>query len=152
MSTRTISLEPVLIHSPAETVWEILTDLDGYPDWNPFTPCVESTLRIGAPVTLHIRRGKSASPMTFILEVLDPPREIAWRLPKIVHKAVFNAYRTQRITPVDEQSCTYETSDTFDGWLAGPLYDRQIEWVLKNFNRLATALKERAEKRYAEQC
>ncbi|UCE85470.1 MAG: SRPBCC family protein, partial [Deltaproteobacteria bacterium] len=43
------------IDAPIERVWRILTDLDRYADWNPFTPRVESTLRIGAPVHLYVR-------------------------------------------------------------------------------------------------
>ena len=151
MATHTIALEPYPINAPAETVWHVLTDLARYPDWNPFTPRVDSSLEIGEPVTLHVKRGDSTSEMNFVLEVFDPPCEIAWSLPKMLHKAVFNAYRTQKVVPVDAQSCTYQTSDTFHGWLAGPLYNRQNEWVLKNFNRLAAALKERAEAQYADE-
>ena len=151
MAAHTISLEPYRIAAPAETVWEILTDLEHYPNWNPFTPRVESSLVVGEPVTLYVQRGKSQMKMRFVLEVLDPPREIAWRLPKMLHKAVFSAYRTQKITPVDAASCTYETSDTFSGWIAGRLYRSQSTSVLKNFNRLAAALKERAEAKHATQ-
>lgn len=151
MATHTISLDPYRINAPAETVWHVLTDLERYPDWNPFTPRVDSSLEIGKPVTLHVKRGDSTSSMNFVLEVFDPPSEIAWSLPKMLHKAVFNAYRTQKVVPIDTDSCTYETSDTFDGWLAGPLYKRQNEWVLKNFNRLAAALKDRAEAQYADE-
>lgn len=148
MSTHTITIEPVLINAPAETVWEVLTDLAGYPDWNPFTVRAESSLRLGEPVDLYIPRGKSMMKQSFVLEVFDPPSEIAWRLPKMLHKAIFNAYRTQKVVPVDAGRCTYQTSDTFDGWIAGKLYSSQGDWVRKNFNKLAAALKERAEARY----
>jgi len=151
MATHTIALEPYPINAPAETVWTVLTDLKHYPDWNPFTPRIESSLEIGEPVTLHVKRGDSLSKMSFALEVFDPPHEIAWRLPKILHKAIFSAYRTQKVVPVDAESCTYQTSDTFDGWLARTLYNKQNEWVLKNFNRLAAALKERSEAQFADE-
>lgn len=150
MPTHTIAIEPVLINAPAETVWAVLTDFGSYPDWNPFTVRAESSLEIGEPVDLYIPRGKSLMKQSFVLEVLDPPREIAWRLPKMLHKAVFNAYRTQKVMPVDAERCTYQTSDTFDGWIAGKLYSSQGDWVRKNFNKLAAALKERSEARHAE--
>ena len=149
MGEHTISIEPVLINAPAETVWEVLTDFAKYPDWNPFTVRAESSLEIGAPVDLYIPRGKSMMKQSFVLEVFDPPREIAWRLPKMLHKSVFNAYRTQKVVPVDAERCTYQTSDTFDGWIAGKLYSSQGDWVRRNFNKLATALKERCEAQYA---
>jgi len=129
----------------------VQTDFASYPDWNPFTVRAESSLEIGEPVALYIPRGGSVMKQTFVLEVFDPPGEIAWRLPKMLHKAVFNAYRTQKIVPVDGERCTYQTSDTFDGWIAGKLYSSQGDWVRKNFNKLAAALKERSESRHASQ-
>ena len=45
----------VEIDAPIERVWKILTDTDGYDAWNPFTPQVETTLRIGDPVHLRVR-------------------------------------------------------------------------------------------------
>ena len=150
MSSHTISIEPVTINAPADLVWRVLTDFEQYPAWNPFTVRAESSLQPGEPVVLYIPRGKSMMKQTFVLEIFDPPREIAWRLPKILHKAIFNAYRTQQIEALDETSCTYLTRDTFDGWIAGKLYQSQGAWVAKNFEKLAAALKARAEKLAAE--
>ena len=151
MSTHTISIKPIKINAPAEVVWRVLTDFERYPDWNPFTVRAKSTLRIGEPVILYIPRGKSMMKQTFVLEVFDPPNEIAWRLPKMLHTEVFNAYRTQKITPMDTGACTYQTSDTFDGWIAGKLFKSQSDWVRKNFGKLASALKERSEAQFADQ-
>ncbi|MDH3336214.1 MAG: SRPBCC domain-containing protein [Gammaproteobacteria bacterium] len=149
MSTHTITLQPVVINAPADIVWDILTDLDGYPEWNPFTVRAESTLEIGSGVDLYIPRGDKLMKQSFVLEIFNPPREVAWRLPKMLHKSVFNAYRTQKVTPIDDHRCSYQTSDTFDGWIAGKLYRSQGGWVLKNFNRLAEALKQRSEARFS---
>ena len=105
---------------------------------------------VGEPVDLYIPRGEKLMKQSFVLEVFDPPHEVAWRLPKMLHKAVFNAYRTQKVVPVDEDRCTYQTADTFDGWIAGKLYSSQGNWVRRNFGKLATALKERAEAQHAD--
>lgn len=145
MANHTITLDPVEIDAPADVVWEILADIERYPEWNPFTPQIDSTLEIGEPVTLHIKRGDDTSPMTFVLEVLDPPREIAWRLPKKLLSPLFSAYRTQRVEALGDARCSYTTSDTFSGLIAGPLYRNQSGWVHRNFEKLAAALKERAE-------
>ena len=36
------------IDAPAERIFDILTDLPAYAEWNPFTPRVESTLRLAS--------------------------------------------------------------------------------------------------------
>jgi hypothetical protein len=35
------------IQSTAESVWEVLIDLDKYPDWNPLLCCAEGKLGVG---------------------------------------------------------------------------------------------------------
>jgi len=40
------------IDAPAERIFDTLTDLGAYPEWNPFTVGVESMLRLAADVVL----------------------------------------------------------------------------------------------------
>lgn len=147
MAKHTISIEPVSINAPAELVWQVLTNLSSYPDWNPFPVKAESSLKLGEPVVLHIPQGRAGKLMRqkFILEIFDAPKKIAWRLPKMGHKLIFSAYREQTITALNETSCTYTTSDTFAGLIAGKIYKSQGKWVEKNFIKMAEALKIRSE-------
>lgn len=152
MAKHVISIKPIRINAPAELVWKVLTDFSAYPDWNPFSVKAHSTLVLGEPVNLYIARGRSEKLMrqSFVLEILEPPRKIAWRLPKMGHKLLFNAYREQTINPSSETSCTYSTSDTFAGLIAGKIYKAQGQWVEKNFNKMAQALKLRCESEFAD--
>ena len=52
MTTLTTSID---IDAPIEKVWSILTDFEGYSEWNQFTPSVETSGRIGEPVHLQVR-------------------------------------------------------------------------------------------------
>lgn len=150
MSEYRISIEPVAIHAPAQVTWGILADLPKYPEWNPFTVQVISTLNMGEPVIVAIALGhKRVMRQQFTLEVFEPPYRIAWRLPKIGHRLIFSAYREQQITPISDDHCTYSTCDSFTGWLAGAIYGMQGAWVERNFQSMATALKARAEAMFA---
>jgi uncharacterized protein YndB with AHSA1/START domain len=40
------------IAASAGTVWEILTDFERYPEWNPSLPSIDGELRAGSPVAL----------------------------------------------------------------------------------------------------
>ncbi|MFT5607153.1 MAG: hypothetical protein ACI9LY_001971 [Arenicella sp.] len=148
MAKHTISIAAVNINAPSELVWQVLTDFSAYPDWNPFPVKAESTLVLGEPIVLTIPQGRSGKLMkqTFVLEVCQAPNKIAWRLPKIGHKLLFNAYREQTIVATSETSCAYSTSDTFAGLVAGKIYKAQGKWVEKNFVKMAEALKLRCEK------
>jgi len=147
MGERTLKLDPITIDAPAEVAWNILTDLENYPDWNPFTVRADSNLVIGEPVVLHIPRGGKITKQTMVLEILEPPRVIAWRMPKLLHRSILSAYRVQTITSLNENQCTYDTSDTFSGLAAGAIAKATGDWVEDNFAKLGAALKERAEQR-----
>ncbi len=41
----------VEIDAPVERVWEIMTDFEAFPDWNPFIKKMRGDLEVGA--TLH---------------------------------------------------------------------------------------------------
>jgi len=47
--------ETVEVAAPAARVWEVVTDLARYPDWNPFVVACESTLSVGAPIAMRVR-------------------------------------------------------------------------------------------------
>ncbi len=147
MAKHTISIPEIELNAPAELVWSVLTDLPAYAEWNPFPVKAESSLVVGEPVVLFIPQGKSGklSKQEFVLEVFDAPNLIAWRLPKLGHKFLFNAYREQTIKALDEDTCTYTTSDTFAGLMAGKIYQSQSKWVEKSFVKMANALKQRSE-------
>lgn len=149
MAAHTIAIEPVEIDAPAEVAWQVLTDLEAYPEWNPFTVRARSSLVVGEPVHLYIPMGKAGKLMkqSFVLEVFDPPQKLAWRLPKLIHKKVMTAYREQTIESLGPDRCTYTTADTFEGWLAGRVFKSRGDWVRRNFVELAAALKVRAEGR-----
>ena len=146
MASYPIQIDPVLIEAPAAIVWGILTDFPRYPEWNQFTPRVESNLEIGGPVSLYVvlKNGKLTR-QNLRLDVFEPPKCIAWSLPKMIHPWLLRAYREQQVRAVSETSCEYSTCDTFSGWIAGLVYRSQKDWVAQSFAVMAAALKERAE-------
>ena len=70
------------IDAPASLVWEVLTDLERYPQWNPFCPRIESTLKLGDPVHMHISvPGTSETqPVSETLVACEPQRLLSWEM------------------------------------------------------------------------
>ena len=108
----------VEIDAPAEQVWAILSDLDRYADWNPFTPKIETTRVVGEPVVLHV--SFDAAPPIRQVEILRrwaPGEELRWGM-TIGPAWLFRAERTQRVEVLSEARCRYVTEDAFAGLLS----------------------------------
>jgi hypothetical protein len=46
------------VAAPAEVVWQVLTDLPRYPDWNPFQRRCRGSLEPGSPIAMQARLGR----------------------------------------------------------------------------------------------
>jgi uncharacterized protein YndB with AHSA1/START domain len=135
------------IAAPAELVWAVLVDLERYPQWNPFTVKVESSLRLGEPVNLYLPDPSRPGELLRVVEQLAdfaPPRLLAWEM----HATADNhdaARREQHIEATGPASCRYYTTDLFLGPTAPSVMENHGPWVKQGFDAIALALKNRAE-------
>lgn len=75
---RTI-LTHIDIDAPETVVWDLLTDLPAYPDWNPHVTNAVGDLRPGGTLDIRVRReGVRDRDMTVTVADLDPGRRLAW--------------------------------------------------------------------------
>lgn len=146
-----IESETVEIAAPAEFVWEVLVDYPRYPEWNPYTVAVETTLEIGEPIDLTLPN-PDGSPGTFVnreyVRVVEPPHHLRYDTGDEL-QGVF-AVRDQWIEALGPERCTYRTTDTFSGEHASLVIDANGDWVKEGFDAVAHALKERAERLWAD--
>ena len=133
------------IDAPAERIFDILTDLPAYAEWNPFTPRVESTLRLGDPVHLYVRlRGSRLSHRVEYVSRNQKPSHLCWGA-TIGAPFLLRAERCQTLTRIDERRTRFVNEDVLRGWLA-PLVMRAFGRDLqRGFESVASALKKRAE-------
>jgi len=141
----------VEINAPASVVWDILIDMEKYPEWNPFCVECESTLEMGAPVKMKLKSYVNAGPEFFenteFVCAKIPEKLISWELPHY-DAWPYPARRDQIIESTGDNSCRYHSTDAFLGpdgihvmRFAGP-------WVKQAFDDTADALKVRAEAMY----
>ena len=143
--THTVVSHTVEINAPRELVWEILEDLAQYPQWNPFTVKVEGTLKVGNAIDLHVKMPKRGDRIqTEIVKKIDAPRSLSWGMTLGI-SPLLSALREQRLESITNDRCSYSTSDRFSGLLSPLVYFLFYEDVHGGFNRVAYALKERAE-------
>jgi uncharacterized protein YndB with AHSA1/START domain len=68
-----------LIASSAERVWDVLVDLPGYTDWNPWLRHAEGQVRVGGVVWVRVRLGEKDLRAKHIVLVVDRPDHLCWR-------------------------------------------------------------------------
>lgn len=146
--------EIVDIDAPARIVWQILTDMPRYNEWNPFCIRAISTLEMGAAVEMTL--WSYAVPGTLVpnLEYVcakDEEQMLSWELP---HSDFwpYPARRDQVIEKTGDNSCRYISTDAFLGANGIHVFNFAGPWVKRAFDDSARALKARAEMMYrAEQ-
>jgi hypothetical protein len=80
---------------------------------------------------------------------VEPCHTIVWSMENKPGDPV-HADRTQRIIPIDEKSCRYESIDEFSGELVPQMMELMAEAVERGFNACAAGLKARAEALYEQ--
>ena len=143
---RKIESVTVDINAPASKVWDVLVDLDSYPEWNPYTVQIDADLsQLGSDVGLHVQMNpKETMLVVEKLKVNDQEKQLSWGK-QTLHPALLDAQRDQVLTVIDENTTRYVTVDVLEGLLAPlmmALYGKDIK---KGFDAVALALKARCE-------
>jgi uncharacterized protein YndB with AHSA1/START domain len=139
------------IAAPADFVWSILIDLARYPQWNPYTVKVESSLQLGEAVNLFLPDPRRPAELLHVIEYLadiEPHRLLAWEMYANADNPDA-ARREQLIERTGANSCRYHTTDQFLGATADKVMANHGPWVQQGFDAVAVALKVRAESLYA---
>lgn len=149
MFSHVIRSDTVEIEAPIELVWDVLTDVARYREWNPFTTCGDSGLKVGLPVHLDVKLGLYRRKQTEWVRDLEPPNLLSWGM-HMGAPFLLDSLREQRLTALSETRCTYHSTDALEGWLTPLAVISFGAIVRRGFNDVGNALKQRAEARYAE--
>ena len=137
------------IDADPELVWQVLTDLAAYPEWNPFILRAEGRVQIGARLILRMRPvgGRAATFRPTVVEA-DEPTQVRWRgrlgLPKVL-----DADHEFRIEALPDGRSRLTQDEHFSGVLV-PFVAASLERrTLPAFAAMNAALRERAEEAVA---
>ncbi len=140
----------VEIEAPQQLVWDVLTDYARYPEWNPYTVRVETTLEIDGVIDLYLpdpaKPGETFLNREYI-RVIDAPHYLRYDTAEEI--TGMHAVREQWVTDLDGGRSSYRTTDLFSGEIAGWVHEQQSAWVKAGFDSVAHALKARAESLHA---
>lgn len=134
------------VEASAERVWEILTDFDSFPDWNPFIPRAIGVVQEEEELEVHIRPPGSKG-MTFKPKVIfmRPPQELRW-LGRLWVPGIFDGEHFFIIEPTSTNRLRFVHGENFRGILVPFL---SLMGVFKDIERgfvaMNLAIKARAE-------
>jgi hypothetical protein len=136
----------ILIDSSAKRVWELITDFEDFPGWNPFIRRATGEIKMGARLEVFIQPS-GARGMTFHPKVLkvDPNHELRW-LGRLYLPWLFDGEHAFIIEPSKEDSVRFIQSEKFTGLLV-PFTRGLLRDTQRGFEEMNMALKQRAEQR-----
>ena len=133
------------IDAAPETVWDILTDLARYPDWNPFIVSAEGQVAVGERLTNRMAPpgGRAMTFKPTVTEV-DPGRSFEW-LGRLFLPGVFDGRHRFQLEPTTDGGTRFVHSEQLIGVLVRPMR-RSLDTTTKaGFEAMNQAIKVRAE-------
>ena len=148
-----------VIEAPIALVWEVMLDIERYPEWNPFVVRIEARrhrpVEVGDPVLLHVRwhTGGHTTSSERVTRIEGPDQHDGRRaLLEYQYRGAFygpglvRGRRQQELTRIDEAVTSYATVEHLRGALA---WAAPMGRIRDGFARHAAALKDRAEALHA---
>jgi hypothetical protein len=138
--------DAIVINAPVEQVWEVFSDTDSYPEWNPFITSFQGKLGQSEKVLVKMDMGPFVMPITPVLTVVQPPNELSW----VVEQGssfLYNVERHFRLDPLNGSRTHFVQSETASGFLSPLISAFLFVPVVKGYRALNQALKARVEER-----
>ena len=134
------------VAAPADVIWNILADLDGWTAWNPLYPRAEGRLLIDAKLSLDMKLDGEAL-QKVEGQVIDwvPNAQIHWREKGLLTSAT----RYLEIEKLTDEGCIFSNGVMVDG-LAARFVSKSHRFALRaGFTAMGEAMKAAAEAAYA---
>lgn len=132
------------IDASPETIWSILANPDGYPDWDPAMDHIEGRLALGETVQFYTKFSPQAFPVK--VTAFEPGRKMV--LTGGMPLGLFKSERTHTLAPTRDGQTAFHTKEIFSGPLL-PVFGKNLPDLTENFKGFAAALKKRAEEQAA---
>ena len=129
------------IEASPETIWTILTDAAGYPEWDPGVDRIEGRIAPGEKITAFTNLSPGRAFPVKVSEFV-PGQRMTWTggMPL----GLFKGERTFTLVLQDHSAVEFTVREVFSGPLL-PLIGRSIPDLTSSFEQFAAGLKKRAE-------
>jgi hypothetical protein len=135
----------IVINANKEKVWDILTNFENYPQWNPFIKEIKGTLEVGNRLqNTMLNEGKKFTFKPKVLKVI-PYQYFDW-IGHLFIKGLFDGHHYFELEETGPGQVKLSHGEHFSGILSGPLLKKIGESTRNNFVKMNQAIKELAER------
>ena len=139
----------ISIKAPPAVVWEVLTDLPRYGEWNPFCLECASTLRPGDEIHMKVNLMGKPQDVHEVMEELVPGKRFAYHM-KPYPAGALASLRSHDLEAAGAGSTRYRSYFELRGWMKGlvvALFGTKLD---QGFTAMTEAVGKRAEQLWAQ--
>lgn len=134
----------IVINASRERVWQILTDFERYPEWNPFILSIKGQLAVGNRLENTLSSKGKAFRFKPRVVAVAPNQYFAWRGSLFV-KGLFDGHHFFQLESLGPNQVNLVHGEQFSGLLSGSILKKIGDDTRNNFIAMNQALKQRAE-------
>ena len=132
------------VNAPATALWEVLTDLPRYGEWNPFCLTARSSLKPGETIEMTVQLTAKPQQVVEWIKEFVPGRRFAYSM-KAIPLGALSSLRSHDVEPLANGRARYRSYFQLKGWmmpLVRALYGPNLNL---GFSAMTDAVGQRAE-------
>jgi hypothetical protein len=135
----------IVIDATPERIWQVLTDFEEHPRWNPFIQSIEGEKVPGRNITVSIKPPGSKG-MVFrpVILKFNSGKEFRWK-GKLGITGIFDGEHYFILEPISDSQTRFIHGEQFSGILVN-LMGKTLEKTREGFTLMNEALKQESEK------
>jgi hypothetical protein len=132
------------VRTPAEAIWPMIEDIQGWPGWNPIYRKVDGKIAFDTQLTLEVTL-PGDQPRVIKPVVVDwtPNEQIIWKLS--MFGGLLRSTRYLEIETLDNGNCIFSNGEIFEGPLMGLISKAQRKAIKAGFTQFGEIVRDRAE-------
>jgi uncharacterized protein YndB with AHSA1/START domain len=132
------------VNAPATAVWQAITDLPRYGEWNPFCLAARSTLKPGETIEMTVQLTSKPQKVVEWMKEFVPGLRFAYSM-KPIPLGALSSLRSHEVEPLGNGRARYRSYFELKGWmmpLVRALYGPNLE---RGFGSMTEAVGRRSE-------
>ncbi|MGB0403258.1 MAG: SRPBCC family protein [Salibacteraceae bacterium] len=134
----------IKINANPSIVWEVLTNLNSYNEWNPFIIESKGKIKLGKQITNTMLNGEKKMTFKPIVTQIKEHKRFEW-LGSLWIKGLFDGRHYFELKKLNDESTLLVHGEYFSGLLSGVILNSIKQDTLNGFSRMNEALKNRVE-------